>query len=187
MCFKKITAAILSFVISSTLSLAQDRVASFADADNSSSHVTAKPMFCAAAAVIESTNNAIADALIETASKYVGTPYRLGSTGPNRFDCSGFTSFVYRTEDIQLMRRSADQYTQGKRVSLSELKKGDLVFFSGSRGGSRVGHVGMVVEADNDSRSFRFIHASCHGVREDSSTDSYYSSRYIGACRILEN
>ena len=187
MYLQKITASLLSFILCAGLSMAQDHVASFANADDTRSEAAAKPMFSAAAAVIESTNNAIADALIETASKYVGTPYRLGSTGPNRFDCSGFTSFVYRTEDIQLMRRSADQYTQGKRVSLSELKKGDLVFFSGSRGGSRVGHVGMVVEADNDNRSFRFIHASCHGVREDSSTDSYYSSRYVGACRILEN
>ena len=46
------------------------------------------------------------DDILSSAMRYIGTPYRMGSTGPSSFDCSGFTSYVYRQMNINLNRTS---------------------------------------------------------------------------------
>lgn len=76
--------------------------------------------------------------VISVARRYLGAPYRWGATGPNSFDCSGFTSFVYRQVGVRLPRVSRSQIHAGQRVSRSDLKPGDLVFF-----GSPIHHVGI--------------------------------------------
>ncbi len=78
--------------------------------------------------------------VISVAKKYLGAPYRWGASGPNSFDCSGFTSFVYRQVGVSLPRVSRAQIHAGERVSRSDLKPGDLVFF-----GSPIHHVGIYV------------------------------------------
>lgn len=126
--------------------------------------------------------------LLTEAHKHIGKKYRSGSKGPNAFDCSGFAGYVYRQFGYTLGASSRDQYTQGESVDAKDLRKGDLVFFTGrnSRSGS-VGHVGIVVTADNEKGTFTFIHASTSkGVRIDSNT-GYYEHRYIGAKRIINN
>jgi peptidoglycan DL-endopeptidase CwlO len=75
---------------------------------------------------------------IKTALSKIGSPYVLGATGPNTFDCSGLTSFAYRAAGITLPRSSREQATVGTPVSRSELKPGDLVFFY-----SPISHVGI--------------------------------------------
>ena len=126
------------------------------------------------------------DDVIFTAMKYIGARYSRGSSGPRAFDCSGFTSFVYRKNNVMLQRTSRSQYTQGVPIKISQLRKGDLVFFSGRRGGRTVGHVGIVSKVNPSGNSFSFVHASCSaGVVVSRSTERYYSSRYIGARRIL--
>lgn len=129
------------------------------------------------------------DNLLATAFKYQGVRYRSGMSGPNGFDCSGFTSFVYRQHDIQLTHSSRAQYNEGEHINdIAQLQKGDLVFFGGSRGGaSSIGHVGIVTEVDPQARSFKFIHASTSsGIKVDSSLDPYYTRRYVGACRVIQ-
>ena len=69
----------------------------------------------------------------------------------------------------------------------SELRKGDLVFFGGSRSTRTVGHVGIVTDVDPANNRFKFVHASRSGVKVDDSNSAYYSRRYIGARRILNN
>lgn len=134
-------------------------------------------------------NSATLDNLLATAFKYMGVRYRSGMSGPNGFDCSGFTSFVYRQHDIQLTHSSRAQYNEGEHINdIAKLQKGDLVFFGGSRGGaSSIGHVGIVTEVDPSTRSFKFIHASTSsGIKVDSSSDPYYTRRYVGACRVIQ-
>ena len=130
----------------------------------------------------------IAD-LLDYASKFKGVRYRLGATGPNRFDCSGFTSYVFSKFGYKLNRVSREQVNNGKVIAKNEIQPGDLVFFNGRRaGGSRIGHVGIVTAADNEKETFEFIHASIsQGVVVSKSTETYYDKRYVKACRVIEN
>lgn len=83
------------------------------------------------------------DALISYASQFLGTPYVWGATGPNSFDCSGFTKYVYAHFGINLPRVSRDQAEVGTYVSRDDLQPGDLVFFK--NGDNPVHHVGIYV------------------------------------------
>lgn len=74
-----------------------------------------------------------ADEIIAHAMRYRGKAYRRGASGPNAFDCSGFTGFVFRKANIELKRSSREQFTQGVAVNRSDLQPGDLVFFSSPR------------------------------------------------------
>lgn len=133
-------------------------------------------------------NASLADRIIADASRYLGVRYRHGAAGPHGFDCSGFTSYIFKNIDIDLSRSSRDQYKQGEKVeSISELRPGDLVFFSGSRRSrTLVGHVGIVVSVDENGKDFRFIHAARTGIRFDNLSETYYTQRYIGARRVLD-
>lgn len=126
------------------------------------------------------------DALLKLAFSFRGTPYVYGASRPGAFDCSGFTSYVFRQFGYNLDRTSGGQANNGRSVSRNELKPGDLVFFNGRARGNRIGHVGIVTEADNGNGTFKFIHAASRGVRESHSTESYYVVRYMGACRVIE-
>lgn len=126
--------------------------------------------------------------LLSYAKKFRGVPYRYGAMSPKGFDCSGFTSYVYKEFGYKLNRTAGGQLSNGKRVSRSELKPGDLVFFGGRGGGRGIGHVGIVTEVDGNGHDFTFIHASCSkGITENHSSNSYYKVRYRNACRVLND
>lgn len=122
--------------------------------------------------------------LLKEANSHMGKRYRSGAKGPNAFDCSGFSSYVFRQFGYKLSPSSREQYTQGTAVDRKQLRAGDLVFFSGRRAGKTVGHVGIVVSADNEKGTFRFIHAARTGIKIDN-CDGYYAPRYIGARRVI--
>ncbi|MCF0218989.1 MAG: C40 family peptidase [Muribaculaceae bacterium] len=132
----------------------------------------------------------LASKILDYATKYLGTRYRSGAAGPKAFDCSGFTSYVFRNAGgIELQRSSRDQYTQGEKVSVSSLRPGDLLFFSSrSSGKGRVGHVAIVASVDPENNTCRFIHASTkHGVTYNNFPDNgYYSRNFIGAKRVID-
>lgn len=132
----------------------------------------------------------IAENLTEFAATFLGRRYVWGATGPKNFDCSGFTSYVFRNQGIELPRTSRMQYTQGEKVDRSDLKVGDLMFFSSPRSGKgTVGHVGIVVSVDEETNAVTFIHASTKkGITYQKFPDGgYYSRNYIGAKRVIEN
>jgi cell wall-associated NlpC family hydrolase len=80
--------------------------------------------------------------LIETANRYQGVPYVYGGTTPDGFDCSGFTSYVYREALGQEIGRTTwAQMSAGQQVSVEEAKVGDvLVFFGGNHVGIYLGN-----------------------------------------------
>ncbi len=112
--------------------------------------------------------------------KYENVPHKLGANGPDHFDCSGFVSRAYReVYGVDLPRTSKAQYGKGRPVKRQDLKYGDLVFFNIYGGG--VSHVGIYMGKDT------FIHASTKlGVTKSDLKTDYYSSRYVGARRILQ-
>ena len=127
--------------------------------------------------------------LVNFAKLHLGKKYKPGGKGPYVFDCSGFTSFVFGNFDISLSPASRMQGKEGEQVTLGELEIGDLMFFSGRRGGKTVGHVGMVIDVNKDTGEIKFIHASSkHGIVIQSFPDgAYYSRHYLHSTRVINN
>lgn len=115
--------------------------------------------------------------VVDRALSLQGTPYVFGGTSQRGFDCSGFTKYVFASAGVSLPRTSYAQFSSGSPVSKSDLRSGDLVFFSTYSSGAS--HVGIYVGGG------RFVHASnpSSGVKVSSLSDSFYSSRYLGARR----
>ncbi|MFG5720666.1 C40 family peptidase [Streptomyces murinus] len=81
-----------------------------------------------------------AAAAVAYAFAKLGSPYVWGATGPHSFDCSGLVQAAYRSAGVSLPRTTYAQIDAGRRVSRSELRPGDLVFFY-----SGVSHVGLYI------------------------------------------
>jgi len=77
----------------------------------------------------QQSSSASSNAIIAYAKTFLGTPYAWGANGPNTFDCSGFTKYVFAHFGISMARTTYDQINQGKYVSRENLQAGDLVFF----------------------------------------------------------
>jgi cell wall-associated NlpC family hydrolase len=120
------------------------------------------------------------DRMVEYAKQFIGTPYVWAGASPKGFDCSGFTMYVFRQFGYNLSHNAQAQYNAGAIVSSkANLEKGDLVFFGGSA--RNITHVGIYIGGN------QFIHAQSYGVPLGiTSLDAaYYSSRYVGARRVL--
>lgn len=116
--------------------------------------------------------------VVATANQYIGSRYIYGGTAPSGFDCSGFTSYVYKKYGVSLNRTAAGQYSNGVAVSKGELQPGDLVMF----GKSGINHVGIYIGGG------KMIHAAnpSRGVTTDTINSGYYGTNYVGARRILQ-
>lgn len=115
---------------------------------------------------------------IEIAKSHLGGKYVWGATGPNAFDCSGFTQYIYKKAyGKNIPRVSYEQAKFGEKVNRENLQPGDLVFFDTMNKG-RVSHVGIYIGNN------KFIHAasSKSGIIE-SELSGYYSKKYLGARR----
>ncbi len=118
--------------------------------------------------------------VVQLAKQYLGTPYVYGGNGPKGFDCSGFTSFIYRQLGYSLNRVAHDQLKNGVAVSKNELKPGDLVLFKRANS-SNVHHVGIY------AGDGMMIHAPQTGdvVKYTSIVSGYYNDVYYAARRII--
>ena len=68
----------------------------------------------------------LVDELLDYARTFIGTPYLWGASGPNQFDCSGFTSYVFREFGYNLPHNSTRQFQETRPVErFGELRKGD--------------------------------------------------------------
>ncbi len=131
---------------------------------------------------------ALQEDIVNYGLKHLGKPYRYAGKGPGAFDCSGFTSFVYKKFGYNLGASSSDQDRQVTTIkSKRYLEKSDLVFFEGHRRNNRVGHVGIVVDVKPNG-DFSFIHSSTsNGVIISKSTEPYYASRYLRGGRVIKS
>lgn len=130
-----------------------------------------------------STSSSSASKVVSYAKRLLGKPYVWGAQGPNGFDCSGFTSYVFKNAaGKSLPRTSSAQSKYGTYVSRSNLRAGDLVFFDtvGSNNGA-VSHVGIYIG------NGQLIHAaSGQGkVVINNMNSSYYVNTYVNARRVL--
>lgn len=125
--------------------------------------------------------------VINFAYSFLGTPYVWGTKGPHTFDCSGFTSYVYRYFGFPITSASRWQVNEGVAVKDGDIRPGDLMFFGGRSTPRSVGHVGMCIEVDKVTKKIKFIHASTkRGVVINTyPDDSYYYKRFICARRII--
>jgi cell wall-associated NlpC family hydrolase len=126
-----------------------------------------------------SIGNADGNSVVSYAKKFLGTKYKYGASGPDAFDCSGFTMLVMGSFGINLPHSAGAQSAYGFQISKENLRSGDLVFFATS-GERRVSHVGIYIEGGN------FIHASSGaGVEISSINKGYYCRNYVIAARLI--
>jgi cell wall-associated NlpC family hydrolase len=117
------------------------------------------------------------EAIVRTASGFIGLPYQWGGTSPEEgFDCSGLTMAAYQMNGLNIPRSSREQFIKGRVVGQGDVKKGDLVFFS-IRSGRKVSHVGIYAGDGT------FIHAPGTGkdIRVESLSNAYFQKCYVGA------
>lgn len=144
---------------------------------NKSGYVSAEYVVPTAAELTPATS-AVGEQIVAIAKQYLGVPYVYGGSSPSGFDCSGFTSYVYRQAGLSLNRTATAQLQNGTSVTQSQLQPGDLVFFR--RNTSKpVSHVGIYIGDGN------FIHASTNDyvVRIDS-LYGYYADIYVYARHV---
>ncbi len=111
--------------------------------------------------------------------KYLDTPYQYGGNSLSGIDCSAFTQNVFSNAlGVKLPRTAREQFSEGKEVSRSEFKFGDLIFFN-TTSRSFPGHVGIYLGND------LFAHASStNGVIISSLNSKYYAKRLVGGRRV---
>lgn len=121
-----------------------------------------------------------ADKVIAEAKKHLDKQYKAGANGPNSFDCSGYTQYVFdRSIDYGLHRTSKKQATQGKNISAKSIRKGDLLFYNTS--GKGISHVAIYIGNN------QMIHAVNEktDVTITSINHSYWKPRLVKAQRLL--
>lgn len=118
------------------------------------------------------------EALYDAIQSWIGTPYRYGGTTKAGIDCSGFVGNIYQEVYNKKLQRVANDMQQDcTLISRSELKEGDLVFFTNSKG--RVSHVGIYLKNDI------FAHSSTsRGVIISRLGDSYWSKHFYKGGRV---
>lgn len=127
---------------------------------------------------------------IAIGKRFLGTPYKFGaaSGSTKSFDCSSFTQYVYKQIGINLARGARDQYSNGVKISRSQLKVGDLVFFStpatvkykASLTVKRIGHVGIY--AGNN----KVLHTYGEGgVKISNMASGWWDNHYVAAARYI--
>ena len=119
-------------------------------------------------------NTSLGSQIVAYAKQFLGRPYVYGSSGPNSFDCSGFTSYVFKHFGYTLNRSAAGQYSNGTSIDQSQLQPGDLLLWRAYGSSKAATHVGIYIGNN------QYIHASSTGgcIRID---DMNYaaSSRYL--------
>lgn len=130
----------------------------------------------------EEPGTATTDSVVAYAKQFLGVPYVYGANGPDSFDCSGFTKYVYAHFGYSLNRSASGQLDNGREVALSEIRPGDLVFFIYDGATTRASHVGIYIGND------QFIHASTgnsYAVVISQLLGGSYKRTIVGVRRII--
>lgn len=124
-------------------------------------------------------SNAFAQDVVDLAASLIGRPYVWGAEGPNSFDCSGLTQYVFGEFGITLPRRAISQSKIGDPAG-RRLQRGDLLFFSNDTRQALVTHVGVY-----EGGGMMIDASKRHGrVRRDSLDDPYWVDRFMFARRV---
>lgn len=120
--------------------------------------------------------------LLNEANGWLGTPYKYGGNTKSGVDCSGMVCMVFNNAlSIKLPRTSAQQGEWCTKINKSDLKPGDLLFFSTTSGSKKISHVGMYIGDGN------MIHASTSkGVIVSSLSEAYYVRTYHSCGRVAQ-
>lgn len=131
-------------------------------------------------------NSSSSSGIVDYAKQFLGRPYVYGANGPDSFDCSGFTTYVFKNYGVSLPRTAYDQGygDYGTKISsASDLKVGDLVFFNTVADNDLSDHVGIYIGGGS------FIHAgsgsSTRRVVISSLDSGYYNARFSWGRRVL--
>jgi len=117
--------------------------------------------------------------LFKVLDEWMGTRYRLGGATKDGIDCSALMQILFTSlYGISIPRTAREQYDFSRKISRTELKEGDLVFFNTIGG---VSHVGMYLQNN------KFIHASTSGVTISDLYDEYWMKKFIGVGRVDQN
>ena len=129
-------------------------------------------------AVAPPEKRSIADLAAGNAAKMVGKPYKYGGASPAGFDCSGLVTFSFRQAGVSVPHNTSQQRRVSKHVKVSELKRGDLLFFD--QEGKKNSHVGIYLGER------RFVHAPSSGrhVRNDTLDNPYWKKHLSEARRL---
>lgn len=124
------------------------------------------------------------DQIITTALGFSGVDYQYGGTTKKGMDCSGLLFVAFGAHDIALPRVSHEMAEEGRRIRLNEVGPGDLLFFTTTRRGRKINHVGLVVAVEGDD--IKFIHStSSRGVIVSSLREGYWNYSFVKATRVL--
>jgi lipoprotein Spr len=116
--------------------------------------------------------------LLRELNHWWATPYCYGGSTESCIDCSAFTQTVMRTVyGINVPRTAQQQFDNSKKINITELREGDLVFFH--TGGADISHVGIYLLNN------KFVHASTSsGVTVSDLNDGYWQPKFVGAGRF---
>jgi hypothetical protein len=118
--------------------------------------------------------------VVDLAASLIGRPYVWGAEGPNSFDCSGLTQYVFGEFGVDLPRRAVSQSEVGDAAR--RLRRGDLVFFSSDTRRSLVTHVGIY-----EGGGVMVNASKRHGrVRRDDLNEEYWATRLMFARRVTD-
>ena len=125
-----------------------------------------------------------ANNIVKFAKQFKGVKYKWGGTTKTGMDCSGLVYESFRTHKIYLPRISRDMAKKGKKISLKEVKEGDLLFFNTKNRRHRINHVGLVTKST--SKTLEFIHSTTSkGVIISKLSESYWNKAFVEARRVL--
>lgn len=123
--------------------------------------------------------------LISYSEESLGVSY--SSDYKRGFDCSGYVQHCYKQLAVKVPRSSKKQFAQGKTIDLEDALVGDVIVFTGSNAKKReAGHVGIIHHMNGDT--VFFIHSSTtQGVIINHNREPYYSDRYLGVVKYIED
>ena len=125
------------------------------------------------------------DSIVAYGLSLMGTPYIAAGITRSGFDCSGFIHHIFSKYGIDVPHSSALLAEKGDAVNLNQVKKGDLLIFTGTTVTNRTpGHVGVVIT--NPGEPIEFVHASSEGgVKISKVTGTGYEKRFLQVRRVL--
>jgi cell wall-associated NlpC family hydrolase len=117
------------------------------------------------------------DIAADFALSQIGKPYQWGAVGPSTYDCSGLAMVAWSQAGVSLLHYTGDQWNEGAHVSLSNMQRGDLIFYATNNSDpATIHHVGIYIGGG------QMVDAPYTGV--DVRIDSIYQpGQPIGAVR----